>query len=184
MASAAPGRSLQRRRDARRRGLPYRSTVSGAPRHVIRYYISQFLPTSTREDVYPMRALHLASVQLQRVARGRGLRTRSRSVNWELISGADRYSTAVQLARPSPVGKEAAVQSSEPSEAPAGMLSKYLALVQAREASGHELHAYEGAGYMVWCAARVEAWWRIVRTRWFFATLRFRVYHIASQQIQ
>jgi len=57
-------------------------------------------------------------------------------------------------------------------------------LVQAREASGHELHAYEGAGYMVWCAARVEAWWRIVRTRWFFATLRFRVYHIASQQIQ
>jgi len=184
MASAAPGRSLQRRREARRCGLPYRSTVSGAPRHVIRYYISQFLPTSTREDVYPMRALHLASVQLQRVARGRGLRSRFRSVNWERLSGADRYSTAVQIAQPLPVRNDPVIQNSTPNDHPRGMLSKYLALVAAREASGHALHAYEGAGYMVWCAARVQAWWRTVRTRWFFATLRFRVYHIASQQIQ
>ena len=62
-------RSSEGRREGRRRGQPYRSLVTSAPRAVKLYYISQFLPTSTREDVYPMRAMNLAAVEIQRVVR-------------------------------------------------------------------------------------------------------------------
>jgi hypothetical protein len=165
--------------------------VSGLPRHLQRYYISQFLPTSTRQDVYPMRALHLAAVQLQRVARGRGVRTRLGRVDWALLGGGDatgrveRHVTAMRLARPPPLSLRAAAAHQPPGGARrVGLLSKYLALVAAREASGQELRPYEGCGYMVWCAARVAAWWRMARAKWFYTTLRFRPYHIASQQIQ
>jgi len=60
-------RSSRRRRESRARGLPYRSSVTGEPRPVKLYFITQFLPTSSGEDVFPMRAMHLACVEIQRV---------------------------------------------------------------------------------------------------------------------
>ena len=70
---------------ARQQGEPYRSSVSGEPRRVKRYYIAQFLPSSSGADVYPMRALHLAAVQIQRLARGVGLRRRFAAVSWASV---------------------------------------------------------------------------------------------------
>ena len=129
MEAATPGvgRGTQRRREARRRGLPYRSSASALPNALKRYYIAQFLPTSTRRDVYPMRALHLAAVQLQRLARGRGVRVRFRRVDWSLVGGGgdlgrvERLFTAAKLARPAP--------RVPPPHHGLGMLAKYLALM-------------------------------------------------------
>ena len=89
-------RSSRQRRESRQCGLPYRSLVSSEPRTVKRYFISQFLPTSSGVDVFPMRALHLAAVEIQRMARGRGLRRRFAGANWDAMSPSDRD----RLARP------------------------------------------------------------------------------------
>lgn len=60
-------RSSKRRQEARRRGKPYRSLVTAEPKHVKMYFIQQFLPRSTREAVFPMRAMILASIEIQRL---------------------------------------------------------------------------------------------------------------------
>ena len=62
-------RSSQRRRECRAPGRPYRSSAAATPRERQLYLIRQLLPGSTREEVWPMRALQLAAVQIQRVAR-------------------------------------------------------------------------------------------------------------------
>jgi len=79
---------------------------------------------------------------------------------------------------------------------------KYLAFVKDHEralaegARAAEMPAYAAGGYSVWCAAKVQAWWRMLtgggaaargrrrQGRWNYTLQRFRVYHIASQQIQ
>ena len=62
-----PPRSLIRRRMNRQRGKPYRSSTSSAKKSRKQYFISQFLPTSDRREIWPMRALQLASVEIQRM---------------------------------------------------------------------------------------------------------------------
>ncbi len=83
-------RSSRRRREARQRGCPYRSSVTGKPHHVKMYYIKQFLPHSSREAVYPMRALLLACVEIQRIVRGTLLRWRFDMIDWGSLNGRER----------------------------------------------------------------------------------------------
>ena len=44
--------------------------------------------------------------------------------------------------------------------------------------------AYASGGFAVWSAAMLQAWWRMLRSRWRMDWRRFLMYHIASQQIQ
>mmetsp|Transcript_32216 Transcript_32216/g.37854 ORF Transcript_32216/g.37854 Transcript_32216/m.37854 type:complete len:719 (+) Transcript_32216:56-2212(+) len=168
----------QRRYEARLRGLPYRSSVSNQPHYVKMYFITQFLPDSTREAVYPMRALQLAAVEIQRTARGFGLRKRFKNIKWNSMSQREKTKKARSLSRP-PLLKIPTPNSTSNS-----MLSKYLQYVRVREKARIELAPFAGGGFAVWCAAKIQAWWRMLKEKWHFTLLRYRMYHIASQQIQ
>lgn len=39
-------------------------------------------------------------------------------------------------------------------------------------------------GYQMWCAQRIQAWWRMLRPRWKYMIMRHSLYHIAAMQIQ
>jgi len=39
-------------------------------------------------------------------------------------------------------------------------------------------------GYQIWCASRVQSWWRMLQPRWKYNIMRHSLYHIAAMQIQ
>ena len=198
-------KSVRRTRDkiltARRRGQPYRSSVTGEPREVKRYFIAQFLPSSTGADVYPMRALQLAAVEIQRMVRGRGLRRRFAALSWCSVRqkaanvGEDPRAACMRVAlgaaRPLPVveprwphGGYTKRRPSSKRSSRSPMLDKYLACLSGHEVQGTPAPAYASGGFAVWSAARLQAWWRMLKARRFVDWRCFRMYHIASQQIQ
>jgi len=125
-----------------------------------------------------MRALQLAAVQIQRVARGASLRARLQAASLrEFEPSLERYHIALGLAH----GPACVPMAKHP---PRGQLMKYMDMQREHEMSRKELPAWAAGGFSVWCASRLASWWRSLRARWRFTLRRFRVYHVAAQQIQ
>lgn len=131
-----------------------------------------------------MTAVRLAVVQLQAWSRGCGVRGRFHSHNWDAMASRDeRYRVALTLRfRPTTSLRRPAASLSGQGGHP--QLDKYLAFVQLREQHGRAVPAMAQKGFASWCAARIQAWVRMLWVQRRFRFRRFAVYQIAALQVQ
>ncbi|CAM9680818.1 unnamed protein product, partial [Scytosiphon promiscuus] len=176
------------------RGRPWRGAFASKPRSLRRAIVAA--PWTS-----PVAAHHLAAVEIQRCVRGRIakkrlVRHRRGTANRfsDPTAGSNEKEAAAETSWSSR-GRPSATRSSgarrRRSRAAGGgcsrQLDKYLrhvAEVEATCSRGGGDGTGAGGGYSEWCGRRIQAWWRMVDTRFKFRYLKIPFYGMAALQIQ
>ncbi|CAN0090283.1 unnamed protein product, partial [Heterosigma akashiwo] len=119
--------------------------------------------------IFPIAAYNLASIEIQRIYRGKMARRRL----WEQQHGIKRINRRSH--RPHGRGKKI----------DGAQLSKYLASVRNAPRRGSTGAAQgENLGFQGWCCVRIQAWWRMLMVQKYYKYQAFYIFGIAALQIQ
>eukprot|EP00002_Diphylleia_rotans_P001153 TRINITY_DN10637_c0_g1_i1.p1 TRINITY_DN10637_c0_g1~~TRINITY_DN10637_c0_g1_i1.p1 ORF type:complete len:386 (+),score=46.70 TRINITY_DN10637_c0_g1_i1:72-1229(+) len=134
---------------------------------------------------YPVAAMHLACMEIQRMVRGmiarrvaeelRVMNALGQEKTWDEWIGESMASTTQKTGTSAPITPK--IRQHDDEQKRLDLLSKFMQMTANTNHSS-------APPFKDWCASRIQSWWRMIVAKRHYSYMRFTVYTVAATDIQ